>query len=97
MGNLKLTLLPVVFFLCTYSLLAQNILSGSITDESGEPIWGATVQVLSVDSIHVGGAITDEKGKFRIESLKTGDYVLAVSSVGFIKIFYCCPLKVSKR
>lgn len=87
MGNLKLTLLPVVFFLCTYSLLAQNILSGSITDESAEPIWGATVQVLSVDSIHVGGAITDEMGKFRIESLKTGDYVLAVSSVGFIKIF----------
>lgn len=87
MGNLKLTLLPVVFFLCTYSLLAQNILSGSITDESGEPIWGATVQVLSVDSIHVGGTITDGMGKFRVESLKTGDYVLAVSSVGFIKIF----------
>lgn len=87
MEKLKLTLTLIVFILCNKTLLAQNILSGSITDEFGGPILGATIQVLSVNSKHVGGATTDSTGNFQVENLKAGNYVLTVSSIGFIKIF----------
>jgi sugar lactone lactonase YvrE len=45
----------------------QGTLSGSIADESGTPIEGARVQVLSLDPIVVGQVVfTDENGHFSL-------------------------------
>jgi len=45
----------------------QGTLSGLVTDESGTPIEGARVQVLSVDPIVVGQVVfTDENGRFSL-------------------------------
>jgi len=54
-------------------------LSGSVRDERGAALEGATVQVIELQK----AAVTDEFGDFAIAGLKAGDYTLTVRFVGF--------------
>ncbi len=55
-------------------------LQGKVFDgETGEPLRGATVQVLETSK----GAFTDPKGYFRITNLKPSKYSLKVSYIGY--------------
>ena len=52
--------------ICLLGMLAANAqtaISGTVTDESGAPIYGATVQVVDQQGI---GAITDENGSYSL-------------------------------
>jgi TonB-dependent SusC/RagA subfamily outer membrane receptor len=68
-----LLLLPI-----TSTLLAQNFVNGTITDEEGTFLPGATVTVLESNI----GTITDFDGKFSLQA-NTGDTVI-ISYVGYI-------------
>lgn len=60
------------------------VLSGQITDaKTGEPIFGATVQVNNLPQ----GAVTNAQGNYKL-TLTPGSYTLKVSSVGFEKSDY---------
>lgn len=69
-------LLLTALMFCSTSLSAQNV-QGTIVDENGEPVIGATV-VIDGTSI---GTVTDMDGNYNINA-KPGD-VLKISYIGF--------------
>ena len=58
--------------------LAQNVVKGTVNDEAGEPIIGATVKVKGSNV----GAITDFDGKFSVDAASNA--TLTVSYVGYL-------------
>ena len=58
--------------------LAQNVVKGTVNDEAGEPIIGATVKVKGSQT----GAITDFNGNFSVEAASNA--TLSVSYVGYV-------------
>lgn len=82
----------LVFLFATLSLAlaaqAQKVtVSGTVTDRSGEPLPGATVVVMRLDSTQVTGQQTKADGSFSISSIKVGDYLLRTSFVGYKTVF----------
>ena len=71
--------LVFLFLLCLFPLgaMAQSIIKGTVNDETGEPIIGASVRV---QGTKVGG-ITDLDGKFSIQADKNA--TLVVSYIGY--------------
>lgn len=63
---------------------AQNILKGNIHDESGIGIPSTTIRILTNDSVFVNGGITDDNGSFLFKNIKAGEYILAVSNIGYV-------------
>jgi len=69
-------------------LLAQNGLSGTVSDEQGEALGYATVALLNpMDSILNYFGVTDNKGFFKIRNIKEGDYLLQYSFVGMETLY----------
>ena len=59
-------------------------ISGSVTDQAGEALATVAITIRSaVDSVLVTGAMSDDAGRFRVENLPLGRYLLRVSFVGF--------------
>ena len=83
-------------FLFVFSLLmtacmvasaqGRNKVSGSVVEfESNEAVTGATVRLLSLpDSALVVGTTTDVEGKFLLNNVRRGKYVLVVSFIGYV-------------
>lgn len=73
----------VVLLMMLYFPLAsfgqQNVVTGQVLDEMGEPIIGATVQLKGATK----GAITDVDGKFRISVNNAGKETLFFSFIGY--------------
>lgn len=63
-------------FLCLGTALAQSQVSGTVTDENGEPVVGASIRVAGTNT----GTITDVDGKFSISAPL--DSRLEVSYIG---------------
>lgn len=82
---MKKTLLLTVLLLATIVVNAQDrFIRGTVVDrDTQEPMMQTTVQLLKTDSTYVGGAITDEKGLFRITAPTDGKYLLKISNVGY--------------
>lgn len=58
---------------------------GSVVEEGGGPIAGATVAVWSKrDSSLVAGAVVRDDGAFRVQGLRPGEYRLRVTSLGYV-------------
>ncbi|MBP5398686.1 MAG: TonB-dependent receptor [Bacteroidales bacterium] len=75
--NIRLWMVCILFgWLGALSLDAQTI-SGTVTDDTGEPVIGAGVLIKGTTS----GTITDIDGKYTINAVK-GD-VIEISSIGF--------------
>jgi TonB-linked SusC/RagA family outer membrane protein len=53
---------------------------GTVTDNSGEPLQGATVRVKNTTN----GVVSDAKGNYQINNVPDKDAVLIVSYVGFV-------------
>lgn len=69
----------------TVSLSAQRSIQSSVFDaKNGQAIEMATVRLLKQkDSALVQGAQTDMKGAFTLPKVKSGNYILVISSVGY--------------
>jgi TonB-linked SusC/RagA family outer membrane protein len=72
--------LVTLFLLCLFPMgaLAQNVVKGTVNDEAGEPVIGATVKVQGTPK----GSITDFDGKFSIEAASNA--TLEISYVGYV-------------
>ena len=72
--------LVLLFLFCLLPLgaLAQSIVKGTVNDEAGEPVIGASVKVVGTNT----GAVTDLNGKFSVSAPQTGR--LEISYVGYI-------------
>ncbi len=71
--------LVMLFLLCLLPLgaMAQSVIKGTVSDEAGEPILGASVKVVGTNT----GAATDLNGKFSVSAPSNGQ--LEISYVGF--------------
>lgn len=75
--------MPLLFVsLIGASALAADI-TGTIVDSTGEPLTGASVQVISLpDSLRKGYQIAGENGEFKFTGLKPGKYILLTNMTG---------------
>ncbi|MDR2887568.1 MAG: TonB-dependent receptor, partial [Bacteroidales bacterium] len=86
MKNLFITL--AIFSLCAFSLTAQHQLSGIVRNEAdGSPIPYVTAALLRSDSSAVTGIMTGADGKFTIQNVASGNYILQVSFIGYERAF----------
>ena len=72
--------LVLLFLLCLFPLgaLAQSVIRGTVNDEAGEPIIGASVTVVGTRT----GGVTDLNGQFSVNA--ASDARLEVSYVGYL-------------
>ena len=80
-----------LFLLLTVSVSAETI-KGTVKDSKGDPMPFVTVSVLTQDSTLITGAITDEQGKYSIESPslegRIGDrFLIQASYIGYQTVF----------
>ena len=76
----------LITLLSCLNLHAQNIfIKGKVLDgATGSPFELANVVVQTSDSVFVSGVVTDEKGNFKIDKLRSGNYRLIVSAIGYV-------------
>ncbi|HHT33776.1 MAG TPA: TonB-dependent receptor [Bacteroidales bacterium] len=74
----KLMMFLSLFFLGIGIITAQTQVRGTVVDDSGEPVIGATIQIKGTSQ----GTVTDYDGKFTL--LAPAEGTLVVSFVGFI-------------
>jgi len=76
---MKRTFLILVMQMTVLTSIGQHVLRGRILEKGSEaPIPNATVTISP--GTHI---VSDERGIFLIKSLKSGDYLLEVSSIGY--------------
>ena len=70
-----------IFFVLPTMLLSQSkIITGNVTDDTGEGLHGVTIQI---KNSHKNGALTDFDGNFKITLSSEDDKVLIFSYLGF--------------
>jgi outer membrane receptor protein involved in Fe transport len=82
----KKVLFTGILILFIINAFAQNgSISGVVFDkESGERIPFASVSVFSTASDEVvGGSVSNDKGKFKVDKLEVGEYKVVVSFIGY--------------
>lgn len=79
--TLRMFILPLLLgVLSTTAIAQQAVITGKVTDaESGEPLRGATVQVVETKK----GGYTDTKGEYRVKKVAAGTYTLKFTFVGY--------------
>lgn len=80
-GILKRALILIISIIATQSIFAQTVISGTVFDQNGEPVIGATVY----NRVRGEGAATDVNGVFRFETKDKLPIELEVSSLGYNK------------
>lgn len=77
------TFLLVLLITITHGFSQEKLeLKGKITDSSGEPLIGASIQVIGTSF----GTITDLSGNYVLAFEKAGEYQLKLSFIGFTSI-----------
>ena len=83
-----LAFLALAIFLAGGKALAQTTqvtLEGTVTDEQGAPLPGATVAARNVETGYTKSATTKEDGRYIISGLQAGRYECEISIPGFAK------------
>src|SRR5262245_45902441 len=74
----------------TIRMVKGGVITGRVTDETGEPLVGVAVRphrlrdpqgnpaISSVESLDLGDGITDDRGIYRVFGLRPGVYILSV-------------------
>ena len=85
--NYRLTALMAVVLMAVMAVAKTPDVTGTVLDENGEPMPFVNVVLLSLpDSSFVQGAMTDDQGHFKIQTLKN-DGLLKVSSIGYETLY----------
>ena len=88
----------LILCLCSLTAVSQKItVSGLVMDGAmNESLPGAAVVLLQPkDSVLVAGVSTDLEGKFKLPAVKSGNYILRVSYIGFQN--YSRNISLSKK
>ncbi|MBT9188161.1 outer membrane beta-barrel protein [Zobellia russellii] len=86
-GKAALCFLFFIFF-CSIQAQSPESISGTVLSESNEPLEAVAIVLLSTkDSTYVDYTISDVNGEFKIAETQKGDYILNVSSLGYISLY----------
>ncbi|WNH12248.1 outer membrane beta-barrel protein [Thalassobellus suaedae] len=83
---MRITKLPyfILLFFSTLCFSQNYSIQGLLQDENNQPIAFANAILVDLDDINIiKGTITDELGNFTLDNLKSGDYILKISFLGF--------------
>ena len=80
MKQIKLLSLSLLLISGFISNAQSGSLKGKILNDDKLPVFGATIKVLQGGSL-IGGAVTDEEGKYTYKPLNPGNYDLVISSM----------------
>lgn len=88
MHVLTLRSLILLILVCVSNFLLAQIttsaITGSLSDEKGEPLIGATVKATHVPSGSIYGTVTQEDGRYSIPNMRVGGpYKIEASYVGY--------------
>lgn len=84
MAKIKYLALMCLMMLSTAAMAQKITVSGRVMDgEMKDVLPGATVVLLNTDSTQVTGINSDKDGKYKLPSVKEGDYILRVTFVGY--------------
>jgi outer membrane receptor protein involved in Fe transport len=80
----KLVSLLVLVLGCAYFAAAQSALSlsGSLKDNNGHPVTGASVTITGPVKMAV---VSDDSGRYSFSNIPPGDYVVDISAQGFAR------------
>jgi hypothetical protein len=82
-GALTIWLLSTINPALVFAQIDRAVLEGTVTDQSGAAIGGASVKILSVDTAITQEQRTNAHGYYRVPGLAVGRYTLTVTSAGF--------------
>ena len=82
-GRFVMVLLLASACLGHAQLAAQTIEGVLLESGTDRPIELGLITLLTVDSDSVGSALTDEAGRFRVESPSGGEFLLSASALGY--------------
>lgn len=81
---MKLLLIFLLFIFINAVSYSQNFVKGSICDSTKTPVAYCSMALLSAkDSVQVKGNISDSAGYYVFEKVKSGNYFIKFSAVGF--------------
>lgn len=85
--NSKLVFILALWLIQSFSLAAQSIVSGIITDKENMPMQSATIVLLKgVDSTFITGTVSNADGRYEIANIKPDNYILSYSMIGYKKV-----------
>lgn len=66
-------------------LLAQHTITGTLVDESSnDPLMFVNVGLIrAADTVYVSGTASNDKGFFKLEHVRTGQYILQITAIGY--------------
>jgi hemoglobin/transferrin/lactoferrin receptor protein len=74
----------LIFWLSAANIYAQNLqISGTVKDINGAAISGAEISLLNSQQLVIKTAVTDSFGRFRIEKIVNGSYLLTAKQTNF--------------
>jgi hypothetical protein len=80
-------IVPALFFFQLIHAQQSFQVNGRITDQSANPLQGATVQLVKIsDSLQSNRILTDSTGRFLFRDIKPDSFRLSVSYVGFNEV-----------
>lgn len=80
----KCILTIVLCVLTNVELSNAENLTGRVVDKNEKGLPDVTIRLLQSDSTFVSGTITDSLGNYRLTNLKLQNYLLSVSSIGYV-------------
>jgi len=70
--------------LTAFSQVTTSKIKGTVTDSSGEPLFGANIIVLHTPTGTVAGSVAQDNGRYMIPNLRIGGpYTVTISFIGF--------------
>ena len=66
-------------------LLAQHTISGTLVDDTtNEPLMFVNVGLIrAADTVYVSGTASNDKGFFKLEHVRNGQYILQITAIGY--------------
>lgn len=92
--KLKPFLLILFLSLGVLSLKSQVKVDGTLMDEKGEALPGATIKVLSTDSSLINGSVTSVTGEFSLSLPANKKYILKLSHLSYAGISQFMDLSI---
>lgn len=75
--RLYLTILSLIF--CGITAIAQNSISGTVTDDNGLPLPGATIKIIGEST----STLSDSKGNFSMTPKSQPPFTVEITNIGF--------------